>query len=186
MSKPLALALVHHPVVDRRGDLVTTAVTNLDIHDIARTARTFGVSRFYVVTPAAEQRVLVGRILDHWCSGFGAGYNPDRGEALSLVCCVETVDEALQRWAEETGEEPAVVLTSARQGDLGIQACREMANRSPLLLLFGTGWGMAPELFQRGWPALEPIRGSGDYNHLPVRAAAAIILDRLRGERVQQ
>ena len=50
MTKPLALALVHHPVVDRRGDEVTTAVTNLDLHDIARTAATFGVDRFYAVT----------------------------------------------------------------------------------------------------------------------------------------
>ena len=30
---------------------------------------------------------------------------------------------------------------------------------------------------------LEPIAGTGDYNHLSVRAAAAIMLDRLRGAR---
>lgn len=182
--KPLALALVHYPVVDRRGDRVTTAVTNLDIHDIARTARTFGVQRFYIVTPVAEQRLLVQKILDHWCSGFGAGYNPDRGDALSLVRCVETVDEALRQWQDEAGEEPAVVLTSARQGSLDMRGCAELNRRSPLLMLFGTGWGMAPDLFERGWAVLEPIAGTGDYNHLPVRAAAAIILDRLTGERV--
>ena len=30
---------------------------------------------------------------------------------------------------------------------------------------------------------LEPIRGSGEYNHLSVRSACAIILDRLRNDR---
>lgn len=40
---PLYCALVHHPVRDRGGNAVTTAVTNLDVHDIARTARTYGL-----------------------------------------------------------------------------------------------------------------------------------------------
>ena len=43
MKSPIAVALVHYPIVDRRGDVVNTAVTNLDLHDIARTARTYGV-----------------------------------------------------------------------------------------------------------------------------------------------
>lgn len=69
----LAVALVHHPVLDRRGDVVTSALTNLDVHDIARTARTYGVGRFYVVTPLAEQLQLLDRILGHWRDGHGAG-----------------------------------------------------------------------------------------------------------------
>lgn len=82
IRQPVAVALVHHPVLDRRRDRVTTAVTNLDLHDIARTARTYGVCRYYVVTPVAEQQRLVARIVGHWREGFGAGYNPDRGEAF--------------------------------------------------------------------------------------------------------
>ena len=46
-------------------------------------------------------------------------------------------------------------------------------------LMLGTGWGLAPELFDRGWPVLTCIQGAEEYNHLPVRAAAAIIFDRL-------
>lgn len=181
--QPLALALVHHPVIDRRGDRVTTAVTNLDLHDIARTARTYGVSRYYVVTPVAEQKLLVARILAHWREGFGAGYNPDRGEALSLVATVPTLEDALADWRTLAGAAALPVLTGAsREGGISFAACRALALERPLLLVFGTGWGLAPELFERGWPVLAPVRGGGDYNHLPVRAAAAIILDRLLGE----
>ena len=38
------VALAHHPVLDKDGRIVTTAVTNLDVHDIARAARTFGLA----------------------------------------------------------------------------------------------------------------------------------------------
>jgi len=179
---PLAVALVHHPVLDRRGDRVTTAVTNLDLHDIARTARTYGVSRYYVVTPVPEQKRLVSRILGHWREGFGAGYNPDRGEALSLVTMADNLEAALTDWRAVAGEAALPVLTGAGRTDgITFPACRALAQIHPLLLVFGTGWGLAPELFERDWPVLEPIRGSGDYNHLPVRAAAAIILDRMAG-----
>lgn len=181
--QPLAVALVHHPVVDRRGDAVTTAVTNLDLHDIARTARTYGISRYYVVTPVEAQRTLVGRILGHWREGFGADYNPHRGEALSLVETVGSIEEALERWETTAGEQALPVLTGAARTDgISYEECRTLARRHPLLLLFGTGWGLAPELFDRGWPVLAPVRDGTDYNHLPVRAAAAIILDRLIGE----
>ena len=50
------------------------------------------------------------------------------------------------------------------------------------LLLFGTGWGMTNEVMNKADLILEPIRGKAEYNHLSVRAAVAIILDRLFGE----
>ncbi|HEY6838272.1 MAG TPA: RNA methyltransferase, partial [Geobacteraceae bacterium] len=53
----------------------------------------------------------------------------------------------------------------------------------PYLLVFGTGWGLTEELFERADLVLRPIKGPGSYNHLSVRSAAAIILDRLLGER---
>jgi hypothetical protein len=180
--QPFAVALVHHPVIDRRGAVVSTAVTNLDLHDIARTARTYDAGRFYVVTPLAEQRVLVARILAHWLEGHGASYNPHRGQALALIKTVATLDEAVEDWRRETDQTVLPVLTSAaRRGDLSVAACAERLMHQPLLLVFGTGWGLAPEVFERDWPVLEPIRGAGSYNHLPVRAAAAIMLDRLLG-----
>ncbi|HLO26270.1 MAG TPA: RNA methyltransferase, partial [Geobacteraceae bacterium] len=53
----------------------------------------------------------------------------------------------------------------------------------PYLLLLGTGWGLADEIFSRADFVLAPIKGQGDYNHLSVRSAAAILLDRLLGDR---
>jgi hypothetical protein len=178
----VALALVHHPVIDRRGDLVTTAVTNLDIHDLARTARTYGVRRFYVVTPLEEQQRLVERIIGHWRQGHGAGYNPDRAEAFTLVVTVASLEEALRDWQALSGRPIMPILTgAARTEGISWRDCREIAATKDILLVFGTGWGLAPELFERGWTVLEPVTGTGEYNHLPVRAAAAIILDRLLG-----
>lgn len=180
--RPLAVALVHHPVLDRRGDVVTTAVTNLDLHDIARTARTYGVDRFYVVTPVAGQQSLVERIVGHWRDGFGATYNPDRGEALSLVETVATLEQAVAHWRSRAGDLALPLLTGARRTDgITFAAGRALAQQHPLLLVFGTGWGLAPQVFEGGWPVLAPVRGEDDYNHLPVRAAAAVILDRLLG-----
>jgi hypothetical protein len=182
MSPGIAVALVHHPVVDRRGDLVSTAVTNLDLHDIARTSRTYGVDRFYVVTPVSEQQLLVKRILSHWQDGHGAVYNRHRGEALSLIRVVASLDEALADWQACAGRSVVPVLTGATRSDgISVSECSALLKQVPMLLVFGTGWGLAPELFERGWTVLEPIRGRGSYNHLPVRAAAAIILDRLLG-----
>jgi hypothetical protein len=51
------------------------------------------------------------------------------------------------------------------------------------VLVFGTGWGLTEEVLGRADDLLEPILGTGAYNHLSVRSAAAIILDRLRGAR---
>ncbi len=45
----------------------------------------------------------------------------------------------------------------------------------------GTGWGLSDEIFAASGMTLEPIKGCGDYNHLSVRSATAIMLDRLLG-----
>ena len=182
--KPRALALLHYPVLDRRGDLIASAVTNLDLHDLARAAMTFGWQRFYVVTPVAEQRRLAESIREHWCRGFGAGYNPHRKLALDLMEILPDLESAVAAWEDFAGEQTLPVLTGASvRGGISFEQCRELNRRRPLLLLLGTGWGLAPCLFEKGWPALEPIRGAGEYNHLPVRSAASIIMDRLGGGR---
>jgi len=55
--------------------------------------------------------------------------------------------------------------------------------QEPSLLVLGTGYGLADEMLDRCDVLLEPIRGNDEYNHLSVRAAAAIILDRLHSAR---
>ena len=55
----------------------------------------------------------------------------------------------------------------------------------PHLLVFGTGWGLEKGIVERADIILAPIDGLSGYNHLPVRAAIAIILDRLLGRETQ-
>ena len=182
----LYVALLHHPVYDKNGAIVTTAVTNLDVHDISRLGRTFGVRGFYVCTPVPTLRRLVGRIMRHWETGPGSTYNTTRKEALSVVRLVADLDEAVADVEREMGTLPQVVATSARSGPgrIGFDDLRRRLQvPGAILLVLGTGWGLTREILERADAILEPIAGTGDYNHLSVRAAAAIMLDRLRGDR---
>jgi hypothetical protein len=178
--------LIHHPVMDKNDQTIAAAVTNLDLHDIARAARTYGVSRFYVITPLEDQQNLVRSIVDHWVSGVGAHYNPDRRTALQLIELQATLTEALAAIEKQEQEKPLTVVTSARmaQSDLDFTGLRELAARGtrPLALLFGTAWGLAPDVVASADYRLTPIEGTGSYNHLSVRSAVSIILDRMLGD----
>jgi len=70
---------------NKNMDIVTTSVTNLDIHDIARAARTYDVDGFYIVHPSASQQRLIRDILAYWQEGYGGVYNSDRQEAFRLL-----------------------------------------------------------------------------------------------------
>jgi hypothetical protein len=172
--------LVHHPVLNRRNEVVASAVTNLDLHDIARTCRTFGVGRFFVVTPIKEQQKIVEQISEHWLHGYGSTHNPDRCSAFQLVETVADLETAIERWSEKHCHPARIIITSAKspQG-LNGQDCRLLLEEDPLLLVLGTGSGLAPEITDRSVETFQSISGVADYNHLPVRAAAAIILDRI-------
>lgn len=187
MAENLAVALVHHPVYNKHREVVTTSVTNLDIHDIARTARTYGLRRYYLVTPSVEQEAMVRRITTHWDTGWGGSYNPDRREALSIVRVVPTLAEAVAAFQRHFSGPVTVVVTGARRRPdaVSFAALRDRlrSGGQPCLLVLGTGWGLADELFETADAILEPITGCADYNHLPVRSALAIMLDRLLGQR---
>jgi hypothetical protein len=182
----VAIALVHYPVLDGQGAIVTTAVTNLDVHDLARSARTYGCSDYFVVHPIAAQRELVERIRAHWTDGSSGKRIPDRREALTVLRIEESLDDvmaklggrdAVEVWvtaARDVGPAISFVEARARLGEEG----------KAVLVLFGTGWGLAPSVLQGADAVLEPIRPQqGSYNHLSVRAACAIALDRLLGQR---
>lgn len=181
------LALLHYPVYDKDHKVVTTSITNMDIHDIARSARTYGVKRFFVVTPVRTLQALAEKILDHWQHGYGSVYNETRKDALALVTLTDDLNHTIQTIQQETGERPRLVATSARAGE-GRTTFAQMRRRveeggPPLLFILGTGWGLTEEVLEKADDILEPIRGTGAYNHLSVRSAAAILLDRLRGAR---
>jgi hypothetical protein len=178
------VALIHYPVLNKNGEIIASAVTNLDLHDIARAVRTYGAEAFYVVTPLEDQRALVGKILAHWIEGYGARYNPKRGEALALIDIQASLDDVCRAIATREDRRPKVVATSARiqVGNVSCGKLRDlMADGEPYLLAFGTAWGLAPDFLQAADYILDPIGGHNDYNHLAVRSAAAIVLDRLVG-----
>ncbi|MBI5136170.1 MAG: RNA methyltransferase [Nitrospirae bacterium] len=185
----LYVALVHGPVLNKHGDRITTAVTGLNIHDIARAVTTFGGSGYLLVTPLPTQQRLVRRIIGHWEGGFGSRYNPNRKEALAAVRVADTLADAAALVAGAEGAQPTVVATSARAVDgvppVAYAALRRRlaAGGPPVLLVFGTGWGLAPEVMAGVDALLPPILGPVDYNHLSVRSAVSIILDRLAGDR---
>ena len=181
------IALIHYPVYDRRERVVSTALTTLDIHALARLAKTYGIKGLYIVTPLRSQQALAKRLIAHWVTGWGARYNPTRQEALALVKMADDLESVAQEIEREEGQRAKTVATAARRHPLArpfkevAELLREKGD-TPYLILFGTGWGMTKELIEQCNYVLEPIEGNG-YNHLSVRTAAAIILDRLlRGE----
>lgn len=179
----VSIALIHHPVRDKRGDTITSSITNIDVHDIARTAKTFGLSTYYVVHPTKTLRRLVTKICDHWAGGFGLRYNPNRTEALEVVSVVTDLDDAIMNVETRTGMLPVIVTTSAQPGKSVMTPAelraRMRTDKRPHLILLGTGWGLHQAIMDRADIQLEPILGPTDYNHLSVRSAAAITLDRL-------
>ena len=180
------VALIHYPVVNKHGDTVASAVTNLDLHDIARAACTYGVRALHVITPLKDQRELAEKIVRHWTRGPGGVHNPKRREALELVRVAASLDEARALMAETFGRPPVVVATCARRypAALGFgELARGLQDGTPHLVLFGTAWGLSPELIAASDAVLEPIGDHTGYNHLSVRSAAAIVLDRLMTSR---
>jgi len=160
-------------------------VTNLDIHDIARAAKTYGAEAFFVVSPLEDQRALVSKIIRHWETGAGAVYNRDRKEALATVTVRPGLKDVLNDIRNQTGKAPLLVATTAAEAmaNLSFEDFRRrlLKKDRPWLLLLGTGWGLSDELIGSSDFLLEPIRGNTGYNHLSVRSAASVILDRLLG-----
>ena len=162
---------------------MTTAIANMDIHDIARLAKTYGLRGFYVINPISAQRALAQEIIDHWRKGYGATYNKSRKDAFELVSLKESLDEVTTEIETQSGHVPKTIVTSANfnEGYLTFTSLRKMlkSNNLPYLLIFGTGSGIVDEVIQRADYRLEAIKGAGDYNHLAVRSAVAIIMDRV-------
>lgn len=189
----LYVALIHYPVLSKEGGIITSSVTNIDVHDIARSALTYGARGFYVVTPVDALRGLVRRIMRHWEQGAGGDYNPTRREALAVVSPLADLEGVEIDIEERSGTTPILIASSARPVASGPTAISYEDLRAqidspgpPILLLLGTAWGLAEPVLTRCQGVLPPILGPGgpdSYNHLSVRAAAGILLDRLQGKR---
>lgn len=184
----LHLALVHHPTVDKRGDVAATSVTNLDIHDLSRIGRTYGAAGIWIVHPHEPMQAYVRKVFGHWKDGWGAAYNVTRKEALDRTHLASDLPELEARMEElHPGRQIVWVATSARRAVncLTYQQMRDWLEDPEdsriFVLIFGTGWGLHPTVIEEMDYVLEPIHGPTDWNHLSVRAAAGIIVDRLLG-----
>lgn len=180
-----AAALVHHPCLDKAGNIYTTSITNLDVHDIARSSRTYGIDAFYIVSPIEAQKALGHAIVDHWKTGKGATKNRDRHEAMARVEIVHSLEDAIAMETAALGEAPMVLATSAKMSEgvlTNAEARERIAQAAGTLVMFGTGHGLADPALAMADATVEPIAGrADDYNHLSVRSAAAITFDRLLG-----
>ena len=180
------VALVHHPVVDRAGTVITTALTNLDVHDIARSAMTYGLAGYHIVTPVTSQRDKAEHIARMWMQDEQGEH---RAQALQLVRVADSVASVIRELSEHYGRPPVVVASSAREMSFASAERRTSealitettTDPSPVLLLLGTGWGLADALIPSVSRVLAPIEGDSDWNHLSVRSAAAVLFDRLFG-----
>jgi tRNA (guanine37-N1)-methyltransferase len=184
---PHYIALLHNDIVVGEGDLVgNTSVTSLDIHDIARSARTYGIKNYFIVTELIDQQKIVRKLLDFWQTGSGVEYNASRHEAVKRVELLDSLQSAIAAIEAQEGVKPLVVATSARvtphersityhdQGALWQKG-------RPILMIFGTGRGLAQEVLEKCDYLLVPVEGLMEYNHLSVRTAVGIVLDRWLG-----
>lgn len=186
MRNNIYVGLVHYPVYNKNESIVATSVTNFDIHDISRTCRTYDIKKYFIINNVDAQQELTNRIINYWTKGDGIDFNKNRKEAFENTDLEDTVQTTVETIKKIEGKEPKIITTSARiflntvsYSDLGKEIIED---ESPYLILFGTGWGLTEEIMNMSYKILEPIRGKTKYNHLSVRSAVSIILDRLLGE----
>lgn len=189
LGRNLYIALMHYPVIIEGKNSGCSSLTNLDIHDIARSSCTYGLGGFYVISPLDDQMRVLADIVGHWTEGAGGKSNADRKKAFSLVRPVSLLADAVADVSARSGQKPLLLGTSARWPagkDAPAQICpagvRDWLERDCVMLLLGTGHGLAPEVLAQCDGILRPVRYLDGYNHLSVRAAAAIVADRILGD----
>ena len=117
MSAPVYLGLVHYPIYNKNGEIITTAITNFDIHDIARTSRTYDIKQYFIIHPLESQAELARNIISYWQDGYGSQYNPDRKEAFSILKIMPDIEKAVEFIKNAEGEHPVIITTDARKFD---------------------------------------------------------------------
>lgn len=186
MRNLIFVGLVHYPVYNKNNEIVATSVTNFDIHDISRTCRTYDINKYYIITPVKSQIEFTKRIVGYWKKEDSIEFNKDRNEAFENTEISESIENVILDIEKNCGKKPRIVTTSAKifENTISFEKMSEEIKKSnePLLLLFGTGFGLSKDVMDMSDKILEPIRANTKYNHLSVRSAVSIILDRLLGE----
>lgn len=168
----------------KKGEIIASAITNLDLHDIARAATTYGAQSYQVIIPLDDQRRIAQDICKHWTQGHGGRSNPDRKKSFERINITSEIEGALNHITPSSDNAPLLIATTAQKFDgcLSYEKCREMVqSEQPILLIFGTAWGLSKDFINQCDYVLAPIESCQEYNHLSVRSAVSIILDRLLG-----
>jgi hypothetical protein len=147
---------------------------------------TFGLAGYHVITPITSQRDKATHIANLWMADE---HGEHRAAALRLVRVAPSIEAAIEAITAEHGRPPTVVATSARADSFPAATrvspqellAQATLDPSPLLILLGTGWGLADSLIPSVSRILSPIDGPTPWNHLSVRSAGAVLLDRLFG-----
>ena len=180
----LSLVLVHYPVLHRNGETISSAVFSQDVHDLARLSTTYNLGPYYLVTPITSQQELAEQLGKHWTGEWGKNYNANRAEALERLKVLPSFARVVEHATAQWGEEPLTLATTAKDSPdaWDFSAVREHmeSNSSPVLLAIGTSWGLTPGFIEGCSGVLKPIK-IGPYNHLSVRSASSIIIDRILG-----
>ncbi len=188
---PHYAALLHTDVLLPDERVGTTSVTSIDIHDGARSAKTYGLKNYFIVTPLEDQWKIVGTLLDFWQKGVGKEYNISRYQAVKSVQLANSLQEVVATIQRREGQKPLIIGTSAR-----LVAHKQVISyydqslvwhhKRPVLLLFGTGRGLSEQILSQCDYLLMPIEGFPEYNHLSVRSAMSIVFDRWLGINIKQ
>ncbi len=179
------VVLMHDEVMLNDTQEGTSSVTSLDVHDIARSSKTYGIKGYFLVTPLLDQQKIVAKFLQFWHEG-GVEYNKGRSEAVKLVAVKNSLEDVITAIENQEGIKPLVIATSARKTGhdklITYYDQEEVWKHDrPVLFIFGTAKGLSNKLVDRCDYLLMPIEGFTEFNHLSVRSAVAIILDRWLG-----
>ena len=183
---PHYVAIMHTQINIKGGRVGESSIASLDIHDIARSAKTYGMKNYFIVSPLKDQQAIMRTFLKFWHSKDGKNYNESRYDAVELVIPSLNLDEVIATIREKEGKDPLLIATSAKTHgqaqviDYYSQSCVWNYER-PVLFVLGTGQGLADQVLEQSDFILLPVEGLTDYNHLSVRSAAAIIFDRWFG-----
>lgn len=116
--------------------------------------------------------------MDHWLEGYGGKYNPIRKKAFEVITLVKDLEDIKRL----TGAYMIGTSATRMDGCISWEQARTIASTRDACLVFGTGWGLAPRLLKSLDAVIEPISSAGnDFNHLSVRSAVSITIDRIAG-----
>ena len=185
INKNIYIALVHYPIENIKGEIIKTSLTNLDIQDIARSANTYGINKYFITHPVKEQRMLAEKVIKYWSNEKVRKNDNTKHSSIDKIIVKNSLNSAIREIKKKHGTKPITIATDARMVH-NMTSYSTLRDRilnidEPVLIIFGTGWGLPKNTLESADYILKPVGGYHEYNHLSVRSAVAIILDRLLG-----